>query len=190
MSQSKIISLKNDEGKVFASIVPMKDGQWLEIKLNGKFQKHKQLFASPEDWLRKRNNRYINPDYLDYKVVHNEREPYVSVAEKIKQQPPIDASLTDIAYLVEVVRKYRIHSYQPLQKNTPQEYSNPEYYQLTKKATIAYIEKNDELVPVGYDVQTGRIVCEGASGKTFQELGFPEHPVMWILKRNRMKKAI
>lgn len=109
MSQPKIISLKNDQGEVFASIVRMNDGQWLEIKKNYTFQKSKEIFQSKERWLLSRSNPYFK-----YNIVYDEREPYESQEDKWKRTP-IDARMNDIDFVKEVITKFKIKS-QPVKK--------------------------------------------------------------------------
>lgn len=110
MSQPKIISLKNREGKVFSSIVPMKNGHWLEIKRDYEFQSRKQEFKTREEWLRARNNRYYN-----HEVVENEREPYRTKFQKWEDSP-ISSDYKDADYLVQVMIKYNIRVMSPVEK--------------------------------------------------------------------------
>jgi hypothetical protein len=110
MSQPKIISLKDREKKVFASIVPTKDGRWMEIKTNYTFQSKKMFFRSEKDWLNAKNQRYES-----YDIVYNEREPYVSAKEKW-QHTPIDSKFMDTEYLRKIIQKYKIKYSDPVRR--------------------------------------------------------------------------
>lgn len=128
MSQPKIISLKNREGKVFSSIVPTKDGQWLEIKKDYEFQSTKQKFKTREEWLRVRNNQYYK-----HEVVENEREPYRTKFQKW-QDSPISSVYKDADYLIQVMIKYEIQVMPPAEK------VNLNYKRRVKEDVIQYLK--------------------------------------------------
>lgn len=128
MSQPKIVSLKNREGKVFSSIVPMKNGHWLEIKKDYEFQRTRLIFKSREEWLRVRNNQYYN-----HEVVENEREPYRTKFQKWEDSP-ISPDYKDADYLVQVMIKYGIQVMPPVEK------ANLNYKRRVTEKVIQYLK--------------------------------------------------
>ena len=107
MSQTTIVSLLNKrDGRVISSIVPMKNGKWLEIKKHYDFQSRKQTFESEEQWLQTRN-----PDGW-YEIEKNKREPRLTREEKWDRNP-ISSSWKDTMYLLEVRDKYKIKFQSP-----------------------------------------------------------------------------
>jgi len=51
MSETKNVSLKDNEGKVYASILPMSDGRWCEVKNNYTEPINKQIVHSEKEWI-------------------------------------------------------------------------------------------------------------------------------------------
>ncbi len=51
MSETKIVSLKDNEGNVYASILPMTDGRWCEVKNNYIEPINKQIVHSEKEWI-------------------------------------------------------------------------------------------------------------------------------------------
>ncbi len=109
MSETKIVSLKDPQKRIYASIVPTKDGKWMEIKDNYEFQSKKRIFASEEEWLSKMKHAFR---YICCEVVRNEREPRIPIEEKWRKHR-IDSSLKDCAYLKAIKEKYRIRTWAP-----------------------------------------------------------------------------
>lgn len=110
MSETTIVSLLNKrDGRVISSIVPMKNGKWLEIKKQYKFQSKKEVFDSEESWLSARNNEGW------YEIERNRREPYKSKEERW-QETSIPSCYKDAYYLSMVQFKYGIKFNQPLPK--------------------------------------------------------------------------
>lgn len=234
--QQMITSIKDSNGKVFATIVPMKDGRWLEIKRNYKFHSEKQIFVSEDDWIH--SHEYSGVSLMP---VYGEREPYVPVKERRKQNP-LSATLKNKEYLEAIQEKYKIYSKEPRQILTLLDselshkyciYSHQsalkttedknyklylqtridqfeaelsamqekitsigreaiplEFHPLTRKQTIAYIQKNDEFLPVGYSKTHGGIVFQGKFCKSFSEMDSSDHPILWILYKNTFIQAI
>ncbi len=107
MSETKIVSLENRrDGRVVSSIVPMKNGKWLEIKKHYEFMSHKHVFDTEEDWLKARN------EFNMYEVVRNQREPRMSREEKWEKNP-ISSFYKDALYLSAVADKYGIKLQEP-----------------------------------------------------------------------------
>lgn len=112
MSETKIVSLKDRQNRIYASIVPTNDGKWMEIKYDYKFRSNKRIFASEEEWFKKLDHAFR---YICCEVVRNEREPYVPIEEQWRKNP-LDPSLKDCAYLKAIQEKYRIRKKDPSKK--------------------------------------------------------------------------
>ena len=231
-----IASIKDSNGKVFSTIVQMKDGRWLEIKRNYKFRPQKEIFASEDDWIH--SHEYSG---ICLMPVYGEREPYVSIKEK-RKSTPISSELMDGDYLNAIQEKYKIRSIEPELKQSIldkasslahcityhqsqlNETSNESYIQylkkkidefnneasqiqekintigseniqqeykpLSRKSTIAYLQKEDEFLPIGYSKDKKCIVFEGRMYKSFSELNCSGHPPLWIWSRNSFVRAI
>jgi hypothetical protein len=181
MSETKIVSLKDNEtGVIFATIVKMRDGRWLEIKSASAFQKNKHIFCSETEWLQLRKYKYKN-----YSIVYNQRERKISQVEKWDQRP-IDEKYKECIYLDKILWKYDI-KFQPV---LPADETSSNYNPLTWKNTIGYIMKNETLVPFGYDDDNCKIVSEGKGKDTFVELGFSDRPRIWIVKGKQLIQVI
>lgn len=107
MSETTIVSLLNKrDGRVISSIVPMKNGKWLEIKKNFEFQSIKQVFDTEESWLSERN-----PEGW-YEIERNRREPRMTQEEKWEEHR-IPSAWKDVHFLREVQDKYSIQFREP-----------------------------------------------------------------------------
>lgn len=129
-----ITSIKDSNGKIFATIVPMKDGRWLEIKRNYIFRSKKYIFDSEDHWLS--NHEYSGVSLMP---VYGEREPYVPVAERWKMNP-ISETLQDGNYLKRIQEKYKIRAKKPQKK------TNLLDMRASYKFTVLYL-KGTELSP-------------------------------------------
>jgi hypothetical protein len=67
---------------------------------------------------------------------------------------------------------------------------NPTYMPLFMKNATAFVQKEGHLLPLAYHTTDQVMIFEGKSGTTFQELGLPDRPELWMQKGSRRFKAV
>ena len=67
---------------------------------------------------------------------------------------------------------------------------NPTYTPVFMKNATAFVQNEDRLLPLAYHTSDHVLIFEGKSGTTFQELGLPERPELWMQKGSRRFKAV
>ena len=67
---------------------------------------------------------------------------------------------------------------------------NPSYVPLFMKNATAFVLKEGRMLPLAYHTSDHVLIFEGKSGTTFQEVGLPERPELWMQKGQRRFKAV
>ena len=67
---------------------------------------------------------------------------------------------------------------------------NPTYVPLFMKNATAFVQKEGHLLPLAYHTSDHVMIFEGKTGTTFQELGLPDRPELWMQKGSRRFKAV
>jgi len=67
---------------------------------------------------------------------------------------------------------------------------NPTYVPLFMKNATAFVLKESRMIPLAYHTSDQVMIFEGKSGTTFQELGLPDRPELWMQKGQRRFKAV
>lgn len=101
---STISRLVVENGITYSSVIPLKNGTWLELVSNCRYQREKKVYLSKEDWLLIRETSYT--------TLVEGKKPYLPIRLR-HQNNPINPSLKDVGYLLEVEHRYHIHSISP-----------------------------------------------------------------------------
>ena len=68
--------------------------------------------------------------------------------------------------------------------------TKPVYTQIVRKHAIALVQKETRYVPLAYHSNDHVIIFNGKTGTTFEEVGLPARPELWMQKGQRIFKAI
>lgn len=68
--------------------------------------------------------------------------------------------------------------------------TKPVYTQIVRKHAIALVQKETRYVPLAYHSNDHVIIFDGKTGTTFEEVGLPPRPELWMQKGQRIFKAI
>jgi len=68
--------------------------------------------------------------------------------------------------------------------------TKPVYTQTLRKHAIALVQKDTRYVSLAYHSNDHVILFEGKSGTTFEEVGLPPRPELWMQKGQRIFKAV
>ena len=68
--------------------------------------------------------------------------------------------------------------------------TKPVYTQIFRKNAIALVQKDTRYVPLAYHSNDHVLIFEGKTGTTFEEVGLPPRPELWMQKGQRIFKAV
>ena len=68
--------------------------------------------------------------------------------------------------------------------------TKPVYTQIVRKHAIALVQKETRYVPLAYHSNDHVLIFEGKTGTTFEEVGLPPRPELWMQKGQRIFKAV
>jgi len=74
--------------------------------------------------------------------------------------------------------------------NNPEVATKTVYNQPVRKHAIALVQVNTRYVPLAYHSSDHVLIFNGKSGTTFEEVGLPARPELWMQKGQRIFKAI
>ena len=72
----------------------------------------------------------------------------------------------------------------------PASATKPVYTQILRKHAIALVQKDTRYVSLAYHSSDHVILFDGKTGTTFEEVGLPPRPELWMQKGQRIFKAI
>jgi len=72
----------------------------------------------------------------------------------------------------------------------PELATKPVYTRVLKKNAIALVQVGTRYVPLAYHSSDHVLIFEGKTGTTFEEVGLPARPELWVQKGQRIFKAI
>jgi hypothetical protein len=74
--------------------------------------------------------------------------------------------------------------------NNPEVATKTVYNQPVRKHAIALVLKDTRYAPLAYHSSDHVLIFNGKSGKTFEEVGLPPRPELWMQKGQRIFKAV